>query len=85
MLRQCGGHGLDKRKGQPERLPFRDFQRVLDAPVKQTENIRDDQKLSITLHNAADSRESGTENVGLEPMRLSPAFALDGRVQYPHW
>jgi hypothetical protein len=31
------------------------------------------------------SRESKSENVGLEPMRLSPALALRRRVQYPHW
>ncbi len=31
------------------------------------------------------SRESRTENVGLEPMRLLPAFALRRRVQCPYW
>jgi hypothetical protein len=29
--------------------------------------------------------KAGAENVGLEPMRLFPALALDRRVQYPHW
>jgi len=34
---------------------------------------------------SSSSRESGTENVGLEPNGLLPTFALVKHVQYPHW